>query len=164
MTYDSEKELLELEYADGLGNSLNRLSTSADIMRTIYEKRQDEWIYQGRDEYKAFCDYYDYLRKGFDDVTSAVKLAEGRNSEHTPNFRLLKMCMRQIDLSVNSISQFFEQTGNSSENFRDRFRPYAGYLDIITGTIDRVHVLARIYSNIVDTNMLAERYCTKRKN
>ena len=163
MVDEKTKELLELEYVDDLETSLCNPSASTVFLKMIFEQKDDEWLYEGRDQYQAFSEIYDSMRSVFEITKRAVQLADDRTQEYTPHFKLLKGCMYQIDTSIASMAPYFGQPDNNTANFRERFVPYAGYLDVILSGIDGIKQLNHVYSDIVDTHMLAERFCTKGK-
>jgi hypothetical protein len=160
MTLDTKTlELLESEYVDDLGTSLCNPATIVDRMIMMHRHQDDEWIYQGRDEYQTFQDDYRALRATFEVTKKAVKLADDRSKEHT----LLKGFIHQIDTGIVSMTAFFELEDNNAGNFRERFGSYAGYLEVITIAVDGIKNLNVIYSGLVDTNKLAVKYCTKHR-
>ena len=149
-------ELLESEYVDHLMTSLCSPYSIIQIMEMMCKGglRPTE-----KDEYIAFSDYYSRLINNphYTKVKDKVRVVNQGRAEHSPNFELLKLFFHQIDVSAEAINPFFKVEDNNSDNFRERFRPFSAYLEIMVDAIEGIKGLNRIYGILVDTDKIAER-------
>jgi hypothetical protein len=154
MALDSFIELLESEYIDGLMDLLSCPYSLTSVMQEIYKGRE-----KSNNDYKSFFDYYEKLShsRQFERVKKNIDEADKKNKEHSPHFEALKLYIHQIDTSIEHIGQFFEQYNTDQKNFRENFKPFSGYLEVICDAMNGIKCLNRIYANIVDTDKITHK-------
>lgn len=162
MALDYFIELLESEFVDGLMGHLFPVYSITQNMQDIYEKERNQ---DEVDEYQKFSDFYGRLSDEpcFKKIQANVDEVDKRSKEHSPHFEALKLYIHQIDTSIDSMGQFFEQGGNNSENFREKFRPFSGYLEIIRDAVEGIKCLNQIYANTVDTDKISKKLAEEEK-
>lgn len=154
---DKTLKLLELEYVDDLGNLLTDPVFTANFLKAIYES--DEEMYQDCELYEAFSEKYKTMKTGFKQAKENLAIAEKRSEEHTLFFQMLKNYFDQIETALEGIGKFFEDDENQdSSNFRKNFQPYLAYFDVIENANRGIIYLSKIYSGLVDCNVLCNKY------
>jgi hypothetical protein len=160
MTLDERTlKLLELEYVDDLGNSLSDPIFIAGFLKSIYTSNKE--TYQECNLYHIFSDKYATLKSGFEEAKEKLAIADNRSKEHTLFFELLKNYFSQIEIAIEALSPFLKE--ENSTNFKEKFKPYLGYLYQIENAGEGITSLEKIYSGLVDANALSNKYCTKCK-
>lgn len=151
--------LMENEFVDSL---MTLLQSPFSITKRMSLICREEGSFS-TETYDTFAKLYERLSSNpaFHQLKTNVERVDKKAENHSPNFEALKIYLHQVETSIDSMGEFFND--NERDNFREEFTPYLGYLEIIRDAIEGIKRLNKIYANTVDTDKVSKELASNGK-